>query len=297
MMVLHQLYVLAFQVILFVHLSQENPLLQSYYQIQIPRERLGYVYNKSSSASPVHIDMFVCLQCADDKSSLSPILDVADHYGPKLVRLVLHGYQVAYVKGSYLATLATRAVDQIDSSKTVLYIQSVLSNQEEIRESPMNTSDSDIVEILTDLAVNLNIDRQKFLEKFEDKNLDELCRYEMEMANSRGVYRSPTFLINDMQVFNFEPSWTFHNWTSILDSLLEDYETVEPGPKCCRENQDALLCLTDRSVRHQPHRHYLSSLHRWWRCYGLAARSSPYEAKNAWPRLAKAMSILIKFYA
>ncbi|XP_070572856.1 uncharacterized protein [Ptychodera flava] len=211
-----------------VYVSESASVLQNYYQIPLPRRPLGYVYDNGASTAPVQIDLFVCLLCPDNNSSLSTALEVADHYGPRLVRLTLHGYPVPYLKGSFLAAQATRAVNELDRSKTVQYMQEVLNNQDQIKGSGENVSDAEITEILIGQATKLGISRGDFLGKFEDSATNQLCRYELQMANSRGIYAAPWFFVNGITVIDFKPIWTIHDWTAILDPLLTDYEEPDP---------------------------------------------------------------------
>ncbi|XP_002738589.1 uncharacterized protein LOC100369680 [Saccoglossus kowalevskii] len=213
----------------FMHVVKSSSLLQNYYQIPVTRHRLGYVYADGIASAPVQIDMFLCLQSTEDGRPLQVILDTADHYGPRLVRLSLHGFPLPHVQSSYLATRATRVVDSLMPKKTVEYMQSLF--QDKIEYS-VNTTESDIINALAELATGLssNITRDSFYDKFEDEKTGHLCVYEWQSAILRGVYQTPWFLINDMPILDFRPDWTLSNWTAIIDPLLEDYEEPGVGP-------------------------------------------------------------------
>ncbi|XP_077996029.1 uncharacterized protein LOC144449375 [Glandiceps talaboti] len=169
--------------------------------------------------------MYLGLQCSDSRLAFPVIQEVAKHYGPNLVRLVFHGYPLPYFKGSFWSVQATRAVDTLNPALTVPYMDSVFNNQHLVKDSPRNVSDADIIQVLTQLAVDLGLDEAAFTEAFEERDTDRLCRHEWKMAITHGVYGSPLVTINDMVIINFMPLWTAEDWYSIIDPLVEGYQT------------------------------------------------------------------------
>ncbi|XP_070572005.1 uncharacterized protein [Ptychodera flava] len=230
-------------------------LLGNFHQIPIPKHRLGYPYNGGRIGAPVHIDVFMCLQCGDAKRAFPVMKDVGDHYGPKLLRIVFHGFPLPYTKGSFLSVQATRAVDSLNPNMTVDYMQAVFDNQYRLLRSPSNVSDADMLNILQELAEDLNLDGQDFLDAYNHLDSNRLCRHEWKMAITRGVYGSPWFFINDMTPVDFSMDWSLENWTSIIDPLLEDYEGGEgEAPHCqaidpeCRIPTTSAPCDTSAAI-------------------------------------------------
>nr|XP_002738588.2 PREDICTED: uncharacterized protein LOC100369532 [Saccoglossus kowalevskii] len=164
--------------------------------------------------------MYFDSQCSDSKMGYQGVFDAADYYGPDVVYLVLHGLSLPYFRGSFISLQALRAVDQLNKTKTVEYLQILFDNQDLISGSPDTVSDADMIVILTDFAVEVGFTEEEFLEEYNHPKTNQLCRHEMKMANDRGVYGGPWFVVNGMTVLDYYPYWDVEDWISLIDPLL-----------------------------------------------------------------------------
>ncbi|XP_006821614.1 uncharacterized protein LOC102806998 [Saccoglossus kowalevskii] len=192
----------------------------NFYQIAFPSPRLGYVYKMGNPNAPVHLEMFFDAQCSDAKLGYQAVFETAEYYGPDTLYLVMYGIPLPYHRGAFISHQALRAVDQLDSSRTVEYIHLLFENQYRINGSPANVSEAELFVILTELATVLGIPEEDFVTEFGKPMTDVRCRFEMKMANTRGVYGSPWFFLNGMTVVEYFPVWTFDDWKAIIDPLL-----------------------------------------------------------------------------
>jgi len=192
----------------------------SFYQIHYPRSPFGYRYKAGSSDAPIKIQMYFGLQCEDARDSYPVIKAVADHYGPEVVQLDFHIFPLPYFSGDFLSCKGTRVVSNLNPELIVDFMEVVMANQYRIGRAPCTTSDLELMELLTDLAVEMGVDRDRFYVQFANPHTTNHCKQKWKASIADGVYASPTFLVNDVQVMAWEPTWTAENWMTHIDYLL-----------------------------------------------------------------------------
>jgi len=72
-------------------------------QYPIPSTPLGFVYNSANHSAPVHIEIFLDLECPDSKAAWPIIKSVADSYGPAKVRVKAVIFPLPYHRNAYVA--------------------------------------------------------------------------------------------------------------------------------------------------------------------------------------------------
>ncbi|XP_070532411.1 uncharacterized protein [Ptychodera flava] len=192
----------------------------NFYQVTIPKEPFGYVYKSGSSDAPVVLSVWQCLQCSDAAAAWPVLKEVGDHYGPAQVQVVFYGFPLPYLRGAFLSARATKAVDQLDPSLTVDYMDLVYANQDKIGRSPDTVSDADMLEVLVGLAEDIGILREDFLDEYNKAITNVYSRNEWKVGITDSVHHSPTIFVNNVVELSFNPSWTLQDWTAVIDPLL-----------------------------------------------------------------------------
>jgi len=197
----------------------------SFYQIHFPRRPFGYRYVEGSQNAPIKIDMYFGLQCEDARDSYPIIKNVADYYGPEMVELNFHLFPLPYFSGDFLSCKGTRVVSNLNPELIVPFMEVVMANQYRIGRAPCTVSDLELMELLTDLAVELGVDRDRFYVQFANPLTTNHCKQKWKASIADGVYGSPWFQVNGVTVLDWHKSWTAENWMTHIDYL------INPPPK------------------------------------------------------------------
>jgi len=192
----------------------------NFYQIHNPRTSFGYVYNNGSADAIVKIDMYMGLQCEDAANAVPAIRAAAEKYGPKMVKLTFHVFPLPYFTGDFLSCKGTRVVSNLNPEKVIDFMQSVMMNQYRIGRAPCTITDLELMELLTDLAVELGVDRDRFYVQFANPYTTNHCKQQWKAYIASGIYGSPTFKVNGVMVQNWNTSWTKYEWMDFIDFML-----------------------------------------------------------------------------
>lgn len=72
--------------------------------LPIPRRPLyGFVFDSADLTAPIHMDEFVDIVCSDCKHAYPVIKQVAEHYGPRVLRLASHQFPLPKHRNAYIA--------------------------------------------------------------------------------------------------------------------------------------------------------------------------------------------------
>ncbi|XP_070532485.1 uncharacterized protein [Ptychodera flava] len=192
----------------------------NFYQIHNPRTSFGYVYNNGSVDAPIKIEMYMGLQCEDAAKAVPAVKAAADAYGAGVVQLKFHVFPLPYFTGDFLSCKGTRVVSNLAPEKVVDFMQTIMTNQYRIGRAPCTITDLELMELLTDFAVEMGVDRDRFYVQFSNPHTTNHCKQQWKAHIASGIYASPTFKLNGVHVVDWNPSWTKQDWSALIDYLL-----------------------------------------------------------------------------
>nr|GEV36070.1 putative thioredoxin superfamily protein [Tanacetum cinerariifolium] len=88
-------------------------------QAIIPSRYDGFVYRKhAASTATVMIEAFYDPVCPDSRDSWAPLKQAVDHYGPKVVSLIVHTFPLPYHDNAFMTSRALHIVNELNASAT-----------------------------------------------------------------------------------------------------------------------------------------------------------------------------------
>ncbi|XP_022311396.2 uncharacterized protein LOC111116698 [Crassostrea virginica] len=195
-------------------------------EVPIPPRPLGYVhaYGQTTNLTAVQIDAFLDPLCPDSKQAFPTLLQVANHYGPDVLTLRLHMFPLPYHRNSYLASMGTEAVHQLSTSTGAVFdwMSRVYDNIYPLSNAPTkHMSETDVTNMLGDIAAQLGLQKTMFLQKMADPWVDMNIRMDWKYGCTRGVSGTPLYAINGV-VKVIKQTWSLADWMKILDPLVHN---------------------------------------------------------------------------
>lgn len=210
------IYTVIFCVIFIAH-AQEVP---------VPPRPQGYIYaySQSNNLTDLQVDAFFDLLCPDSKQAFPTLLQVANHYGPDVMTLRLHMFPLPYHRNSFLASMGTEAVYQLSSSPNAVFdwVAKIYDNIYPLSNAPTkHMSETNITNMLGDIAAQMGIQKPQFLHKMADTLVDMNIRMDWKYGCTRGVSGTPLYAINGV-VKVIDKAWSLTDWRVVLDPLVRN---------------------------------------------------------------------------
>lgn len=194
-------------------------------EVPVPPRPQGYVYaySQSNNLTDLQIDAFFDPLCPESKQAFPTLLQVANHYGPDVMTLRLHMFPLPYIRNSFLASKGTEAVYQLASSPNAVFdwVAKVYDNISSLSNAhTKNMSETDVTNMLGDIAAQMGIQKSQFLHKMADTLVDMNIRMDWKYGCTRGVSGAPLYAINGV-VKVIDKEWSLTDWRGVLDPLVQ----------------------------------------------------------------------------
>lgn len=191
-------------------------------QIPIPRRKVGFVFGWGQANASVHLDFYIDLVCPDSKAAFPTMLKVADYYGPEKLQLTTHLFPLPYHRNGFYAAKGAHVVNMVSNgNSTYDWFEYLYGNIETLTNAATHDmSDLEVVTLLGKLAADIGVPSSVFTQLIDNAKVEEDTRIEWKYCCTRGVAGTPTFMVNDVNVFNADPTWTLEDWRTIIDPLL-----------------------------------------------------------------------------
>lgn len=188
--------------------------------IPIPQRPSGY--RLGNADAPIVIETFFDIECPFSKKGWQTILQVAEAYSGDLIYLIFYPMTLSNHRQSWDATKAAIAVADNDTNKFIDFVSYLFERQSEFaNEASKDKTQTDWHNMLADYAVAKGLDRDKFLELLESKEIYNQARIPARFATIRGVWSTPTFYINGAEATDFSSQSSLQQWQDTIDSLLK----------------------------------------------------------------------------
>jgi protein-disulfide isomerase len=189
-----------------------------------PIPRLGYdgIFFGSRTAT-IQLQVFLDLLCSDCKDAWPALKAVQAHYGDKM-GLTLHTFPLPYHRYAALAAQGGAFVATTRGPNAwAAYADLLFSEHQDtfLNGATANVTADAVAERLGLLVQNaLAIAATEFITcAYKDRTFDDASRISFKYGASRGIFGTPSFLVNDVRV-DGQSTWTLKDWRRVLDPLL-----------------------------------------------------------------------------
>nr|XP_034321923.1 uncharacterized protein LOC105341256 [Crassostrea gigas] len=223
-------------------------------EVPVPPRPQGYVYaySQSNNLTDLQLHAFFDPLCPDSKQAFPTLLQVANHYGPDVLTLRLHMFPLPYHRNSFLASMGTEAVYQLASSPSAVFdwVAKIYDNIYPLSNAPTkHMSETDVTNMLGDIAAQLGIQKSQFLHKMADAWVDMNIRMDWKYGCTRGVSGTPLYAINGV-VKVIDKAWSLTDWIGVLDPLVrKSYVFHVPNCRHVHKIIDTYACKCTFKVR------------------------------------------------
>ncbi|XP_061190720.1 uncharacterized protein LOC133198718 [Saccostrea echinata] len=198
-----------------------------YGQVPIPNRKLGYIYGDVKGLTRINVDAFMGPVCPESKMAFPTLLQLANHYGPNVLTLRMHMFPLPYHRNSFLVAMGAQIINQLSDSQQGVFnwtgniynkIDSLSNNATKAMSETM------VISMLSDIAVELGVQKSTFIQKMADPMVDEDTRVEWKYTCTRGISGTPMFTVNDV-IVQADASWSLEEWKKVIDPLLKNGST------------------------------------------------------------------------
>ncbi|KAL4223698.1 hypothetical protein ACF0H5_017166 [Mactra antiquata] len=210
-------------------------LCLSYGQLIIPNRPLGYFYSGTRDA-PIHLDVHMCPLCPDSAASFPILKQVAEHYGPTNLTLVMHLFPLPFHHQAYLVTKGAEVVRKYGGGDSAAYewlkyfyddliLKGTFSNA-----NTAGMTTNEVITALAEVAVGQGMQEDVFRQRMDNSDINRKTRAAWKYSCTRGVASTPTFFLNDIEVRSALSTWTKNEWIQVIDPLLNLPEETNKPP-------------------------------------------------------------------
>ncbi|CAF1171747.1 unnamed protein product [Didymodactylos carnosus] len=213
-------------------------------QIPIPTRPEGYGIIGSPDANII-VEMYLDLLCDDCQASWPTIMSLVYYYDTR-IQFLIHPFPFPYHTNSFLVNQGLHVVANVTEGTINLikkYAQLALQHQSTwYNEATMNMTITEVIQSVANFIANdvqvATVDRVMRL--MQDKDINERTVISWKYACSRGVFSTPTFMVNGVYV-SADSSWTLDNWRSVIDPLNPECPSVCPRLQMGSSTDDSRL--------------------------------------------------------
>lgn len=73
---------------------------------------------------------------------------------------------------------------------------------------------------MADLAATIGVNKTDFLNGMKNANFSRQAKVEWKIGSARGVYETPTFILNDVLLDSEAILWKFLDWKKLIDQYI-----------------------------------------------------------------------------
>jgi protein-disulfide isomerase len=181
----------------------------------LPGIRIG------SGGRDVKLDLFFDLQCPYSKKAWDVIGESVQNGWPDQFSIYFQPICLSHHRQSWDLTRALLAIDRIDVSRSLAFIDHVYSNQEQFYNADWRTKGQD--EFLNYLATScqkiIDLSVSEFVEKMESDDNYSRSKKSIHYAAIKQVWSTPTFMFNDVPAAELDSSSSIDDWNRFISGL------------------------------------------------------------------------------
>jgi protein-disulfide isomerase len=181
----------------------------------------GNRYNPSGDFQPlVKLEIFIDLNCPYSAAALPTVKLVADHYGNRLIDVVVQQLPLSYHRNAFLSTQGLYLIEKEEPYRTFEYMQGVLEQNSALSTAAtVNMTETEVLSMLGDIAEkSTGIDKNLFVSGIGAyrSRTAQVWKY----AIRRLFAATPSYAVNgvDLQLTDDLP--TYDEWIAFLDPII-----------------------------------------------------------------------------
>ena len=189
--------------------------------IPIPSRPSGY--RIGNPGAPITVEMFLDLECPFSKRGWNNVQKVMAAYPSDQVCWVFQLMTLGNHRQSWDATRAVIAVAGNDANKFVDFTSHIFSRQAEFaNEAWKDKTQTDFHNLLAEIAAESteHKDAEQFISLLTSKDVYAKARIPARYSTIRGVWSTPTFVINGAEATTLSSGSSLAEWKSVIDELL-----------------------------------------------------------------------------
>jgi hypothetical protein len=169
----------------------------------------------------VKLDLFFDLQCPYSKKAWDVIGEPVQNGWQDQFSIYFQPICLSHHRQSWDLTRALLAINRIDVSRSLAFIDHVYSNQEQFYNADWRTKGQD--EFLDYLATScqkiIDLSVSEFVEKMESDDNYPRSKKSIHYAAIKQVWSTPTFMFNDVPAAELDSSSSLDDWNRFISGL------------------------------------------------------------------------------
>lgn len=189
--------------------------------IPIPARPSGYRWGQCDA--PLQVEVFVDVECPFSQKAWSTLLSVVDHYHPDQISVTVHPIVLANHRQSWDVTKAAVVMAADNAAQFWNALTYCFERQEKYAHAAFDQQTrEDLYALLAHFAADFNqeADKTAFIQRLKSDRIETQTKIPIRYAIGRGVWSTPTFLINGSQADELSSSSSLADWQKVLDPLL-----------------------------------------------------------------------------
>lgn len=182
-------------------------------------------FRLGSSDAPVQVEVFVDLECPFSKKAWPTVLALANHYGGDRIGITVHPIVLCDHRQSWDLTKAVVAIAAGQPLRAWQFIGHLYQHQADYALDAFDhKTRHDLLRLITDLAAKFDPawENRDLAQQIADENgsVADRAKASVRYAIGRGVWSTPTFIINGSPVPTLESSSTMGDWQAVIEPML-----------------------------------------------------------------------------
>jgi protein-disulfide isomerase len=188
--------------------------------IPIPQRTAGY--RLGSAEAPVQVEAFVDVECPFSKKAWPTLLAIANSYSELEVGITAHAIVLCDHRQSWDITKAAVFVAEDDPVRFWQFLSLVYKRQEDYAGDRFDQRTRlDLYHLLGEFVAEFDsIEQTNLMTALRSDRVEKATKASIRYAISRGIWSTPTFLVNGAEATDLSSASTIADWRSMLELLL-----------------------------------------------------------------------------
>ena len=187
--------------------------------LNVPKRPSGYLLGDGNA--PVQMEVFLDIQCPFSKKAWPTLMAICDAYPAGEVAIRAQFMALANHGQAWTMTRLLHAICGQDPDKFRDFAGFLYANQERFYNGPFaDQTPNNLLKFAVTLAHEWNASEADVAARLNSDEVSEQTRIPIRHAARRGVWSTPTFVVNGVEATNMGSANTIDEWKSALDELL-----------------------------------------------------------------------------
>ncbi|MGB0926942.1 MAG: DsbA family protein [Pikeienuella sp.] len=188
-------------------------------KLNVPKRPSGYVLGDQNA--PVLLEVFLDIQCPFSKKAWPTLMAIRDAYGTDQVALRLQMIVLANHRQAWDMTRLVHAVAGADADKFRDFVTYLYDQQDRFFNAPFaDKGHANLLNFAVEITHEWSAAEHDVAARMETDEAFAQTRIPIRHAARRGVWSTPTYFVNEVEVSNAGSATLFQEWKQALDLLL-----------------------------------------------------------------------------